>query len=141
MSKKFIGIILGLPILFLGIWGVILSFQINSGIEVRLPIMGYDPRDLLSGHYILYQIDWESADCKQFENGICPEDEFCVNNEWGEKHCRFYIPEEHAKTLDELFRKRNNDDMVFEVIYSYKKGFKPMAKELLINGKDWREAI
>ena len=70
MSKKFIGIILGLPILFLGIWGVILSFQINSGIEVRLPIMGYDPRDLLSGHYILYQIDWESADCKQFENAI-----------------------------------------------------------------------
>ena len=140
MSKKFIGIILGLPILFLGMWGVSLKIQMNSGIEVKLPIRGYDPRDLLSGHYILYQIDWESADCKQFENGICPEDEFCVEGRWG-RQCRFYIPEEHARALDNLFIKRNNDDMFFEVVYSYKKGFKPMAKELLINGKDWREAI
>lgn len=141
MSKKFIGIILGLPILFLGMWGVSLKIQMNSGIEVRLPIRGYDPRDLLSGHYIQYQIDWENADCKQFKNGICPEDEFCIEGRWGGKQCRFYIPEEHAEALDKLFIKRNDEDLVFEVVYSYKKGFKPMAKELLINGKDWREAI
>lgn len=151
MSSKFIGIILGLPILFLGMWGVSLKIQMNSGLEVRLPIRGYDPRDLLSGHYIQYQIDWENADCRQFENGICPKDEFCVKSLWGGKQCRFYIPEEHARALDNLFRVRNTDgvvvdvrntdDMVFEVMYSYKKGFKPMAKELLINGKDWREAI
>ena len=61
MDKKFAIVLFCLPILFLGIWGLILSFQMNSGIEVRLPIMGYDPRDLLSGHYIQYQIDWENV--------------------------------------------------------------------------------
>ena len=61
MSSKFIGIILGLPILFLGMLGGSLKIQMNSGIEVRLPIRGYDPRDLLSGHYIPFLNCLQSA--------------------------------------------------------------------------------
>lgn len=140
MSKKFIGIILGLPILFLGIWGLYLSFLVNTGKDVILPVMGHDPRDLLSGHYITYLIDWDKVDCEQFENGMCPEDKFCTDAGWVSQ-CRFYIPQEHAEALDKLFIKRNDEDLVFEVVYSYKKGFKATAKELLINGRPWREAI
>ena len=54
---------------------------------------------------------------------------------------RFYIPEKYAAELDRLFRNRNTDDNVFEVVYSYAEGFKPIAKRLLINGKDWRETV
>ena len=139
MNRKFIGIIFGLPILALAFWGAILRIQMNSGFELKLPITGYDPRDLLSGHYIQYQIDWNKVDCTLFEEKECPEDNFCVEGRWGGRQCRFYIPEEYAKKLDNLFRKKNSEDLIFEVVYSYKKGFNPIAKELLINGKKWNE--
>ena len=102
--------------------------------------MGYDPRDLLSGHYIQYQIDWDSTDCSQFRNGQCPEKDFCKEARWG-RQCRFYIPEDKARDLDELFRKRNDTDTKFEVVYSYRPGQKAVAKQLLINGQDWRNAL
>ena len=38
-----------------------------------------------------------------------------------------------------MFRERSASGDVFEVIYSYQEGRKPMAKELLINGEPWRE--
>jgi uncharacterized membrane-anchored protein len=33
---------------------------INTGQNIRLDIVGFDPRDLLSGHYLRYQIDYHS---------------------------------------------------------------------------------
>lgn len=133
MSKKVIAVILSLPILFLGIWGIHLNIQKDSGIEVRIPITGYDPRDLLSGHYIQYKIDWDKFDCD-----FSIADNFCRDKVWNEQQ-RFYIPEKYAKKLDNLFREKDNKNMLFEVIYSYKKGRKPIAKELLINGENWKK--
>jgi uncharacterized membrane-anchored protein len=36
-----------------------------SGTELTIPIVGYDPRDLLSGHYLVYRLDWDSSICRQ----------------------------------------------------------------------------
>lgn len=135
MRKNYLKLILMIaPALLLLGWVTILTAQIYSGKEVALRIKGYDPRSLLSGHYIQYQIDWENSDCGQFENGICPKDEFkraLFNGYWGQNG-RFYVSEKQAADLDRAVRSGDN---VAEIVYSYRKGQKPYALRLLINGK------
>lgn len=140
MKSKILAICFAIPFVCLVIWTISLAWQRNHGTEVKVAVMGYDPRDLLSGHYIQYQIDWDSTDCSQFKEGRCPKKDFCKEARWGQQ-CRFYIPEDKARDLDELFRKRNNTDTKFEVLYSYQPGQKAVAKQLLINGQDWRNAL
>ena len=139
MNKKYLWLIaFALPLVALMIWTAGLYVQRHSGQDVRVRVTGYDPRDLLSGHYIQYQIDWKNTDCVQFENQVCPDEKyFCKKARWGTQ-CRFYIPEKEAPRLDNLFRNRNKTEDVFEVVYSYRPGHKAMAKQLLINGADWR---
>lgn len=140
MKNKLLAVVLAIPFCCLLGWVGVLSYQRTTGQEVKVAVMGYDPRDLLSGHYIQYQIDWDKTDCSQFENAVCPTQEFCHQARWG-RQCRFYVPEKNARALDRLFAKRDTTNTVFEVVYSYTKGKEPIAKQLLINGKDWREAL
>ena len=58
---------------------------------------------------------------------------------WGKQY-RYYIPEEYADELDSLFR-INRKKHTFEIVYKYKRGIKPMAKQLLIDGLPWMETI
>lgn len=138
MNKKRL-ILLIIPYVVLLFWIIFLFVQKMSGYNVILPIQGYDPRDLISGHYIQYQIDWKQSDCSQFEGNKCPKNDFCISHRWG-RQCRFYVSEKYAGKLDKLFRQRN-ENLRFEVIYSYQKDKQAMAKELLINGKNWLDFI
>ena len=139
--RKLLLIILFCPLIILAVWIVSIDRQSKDGIDIKVRITGYDPRDILSGHYISYQIDWDKTDCSQFPDKECLKKEFCHENRWGTYACRFYIPEESSGQLDELFRTRNSDNLKFEVIYSYNPSRKAIAKQLLINDKDWREAL
>ena len=140
MKKPLLLAVLFLPLVCLIGWTIFLTASRNQGKDVKVAVMGYDPRDLLSGHYIQYQIDWNRTDCSQFPGKTCPKKDFCHQARWG-RQCRFYIPEQYAKELDELFRKRNTTDTVFEVVYSYRPGRKPFAKEMLINGRAWKASV
>ena len=43
------------------------------GSEIILPISGFDPRDILSGHYLVYRIDYgiQNKDiCGNYDNNI-----------------------------------------------------------------------
>ena len=140
MNKKILAFLFVIPLMCLFAWTMWLYVQQTTGLEIKVAVTGYDPRDLLSGHYIQYSIDWLRTDCRQFPDGICPGNEFCKNSRWG-RQCRFYIPEADAKELDYLFWRRDTTNMIFEVVYSYHKGSEPLAKQLLINGKDWREML
>jgi len=135
--KKYLFIaMITLPLIALASWAGWLAWERSGGQEVKVTIAGYDPRDLLSGHYIAYSIDWDRTDCKQFNaQGICPKEEFCKQARWG-RQCRFYIPDVKAARLDEVFRHRG-EEMRFEAVYSYSPGRTPFAKQLLINGQDW----
>lgn len=145
-------IVLGLifaPMLALLIWVASINISIASMNDVKIRITGYDPRDLFRGHYIEYTIDWNKTDCSQFAENRCPIENFAyLSDGWRNSH-RFYIPEQYASKLDEVFRnswgtindKDNGSEYIFEVIYAYKNGLSPKAKQLLINGKDWRELI
>ncbi len=62
---------------------------------------------------------------------------------------RFYIPQENARQLDRLFNRNFWDTSAhqrkrayrFEVVYSCVQGEKPIAKQLLIEGMDWRQFL
>ena len=57
-SKKGIVISLIFPIVVLA---ALVGYRVNifsTGTEITLPISGYDPRDLLSGHYLIYTVDY-----------------------------------------------------------------------------------
>ena len=133
MKSKLLAGILLTPFFILILWVAFLCYQRHSGMEITVAVRGYDPRDLLSGHYISYQIDWDKTDCNQFPNGICPKEDFCKEARWG-RQCRYYIPEKYAGQLDRLFWNRQ---LTFNIVYSYHPGKKAIAKKMLIDGQDW----
>lgn len=137
MKKYILVFAFCLSFLILFSWMSSVALQARSAPEVKLVITGYDPRDLLSGHYIRYQIDWDKSDCTQFKQAQCPRQDFRGSQ-------RFYVSEAYAPQLDDLFRRSQFDPSitdVFEVVYAYPKNRAPIAKRLLINGQDWKEVI
>jgi len=47
-----------IPVLALAAWTSRHALIKYTGTEVELPILGFDPRDLLSGHYLRFRIDY-----------------------------------------------------------------------------------
>lgn len=143
MKNKFILTLLLLPVICLFVWNCFLWYDKDSGNEIRATITGYDPRDLLSGHYIRYRIDWDKTDFTQFENKSFTKQDFI--DSLNKKSLRFYVPERHAKYLDKILMESINtnkeDRKQIEILYSYKKGKHPIAKKLLINGKDYKDSL
>ena len=127
------------PLVCLMVWVGFLQLTKASGREVRVTIKGYDPRDLLSGRYLAFEIDWSKTNCSQFADNKCPQNEFCHQATWG-RECRFYVDERKADDLDAMFRSRRWDHS-FEVVYSYTPGREPIAKQLLVDGQDWEEHL
>ena len=120
--------ILLIPFIGLCCWGMYYAHFVKNATEVVLPITGYDPRNLLSGHYIEFRIDWAKANCRQADwNGACPKGDFSGVS-------RFYVPENKAHELERLI---NNHQYNTEILFAYQAGKRPVAKELLIDGKPW----
>jgi len=125
------------------------------GREVELPIVGYDPRDLLSGHYLVYRVDYgvtnlcttpdevpgfvcldnrtftqdNPGGCSLFIKGTCKHLRFESGIE------RFYIPEEKATMLDQMVRGKQAS-----IVISITGSGHAQVKNLLLNGKPWEEA-
>ncbi|MFW7380262.1 MAG: GDYXXLXY domain-containing protein [Oligoflexus sp.] len=128
-----------LPIAALSFWLMDVHRSAQNSLRIRLPIEGFDPRDLLSGHYIRYQINYGSTELCQQEDA--PDVETCVclsqHGKWHEAdwagqcslrppncelyikgHCdhrftagieRYYIPEELSPWLQILPQDSNLD--------------------------------
>jgi uncharacterized membrane-anchored protein len=47
-----------LPFLILLAWWLKIAFTLSSGQVVAFGVTGYDPRDLLSGHYLTYRVQY-----------------------------------------------------------------------------------
>ena len=122
---------------------------------MTLPITGYDPRDLLSGHYLRYSIDYgvqeichEDASnkagyvclnpkrftyslpgdyCSLFIKGSCDGSQFNAGIE------RYYVPEKDAKRLEKLIHSHKAS-----VTLSVLRNGKAQVKDLLIDGQSWK---
>ncbi len=134
-SKKLVLLLLFIPSLAL----MALTFYkwrlLNSGRVIELPISGYDPRDLLAGHYVVYQVnygfevrcDYEKLHMKKArkEAYVCLDSKQIIYDS-PESSCqlfikgecdysrfkagieRFYIPQEKAAELDRIVRKNHS---------------------------------
>ncbi|HPE59141.1 MAG: GDYXXLXY domain-containing protein [Thiothrix sp.] len=132
------------------------------GETLVLPIQGFDPRDLLKGHYLQFRIDYglksdtgcpasdiSASLCLAPEVRVYPEDElppacqrFIRGNCDGSERFltgleRFYIPETDAKELENLIRQPDTGELVI----SLNPQGEARIRDLLINGRPWREAL
>ena len=130
MKKYFTLIVLLFPVLFFIGWIGVLMHRTNEALTVEVPITGYDPRSLLPGHYLRYDIN---SSVLRTIQAHYPECQLPKSRER-----RYNIPEKQAPQLDALFRSNRHQ---FSIIFSCQEGHKAIAKELLIDGKDWHDII
>lgn len=143
MKNKLLLSVLLVPVICLFIWNCFLWYDKESGTEITVRISGYDPRDLLSGHYIRYTIDWDKTDLHQFENKFVTKDDFV--DSLNKTSYRFYVPEKHAKYLNKILMEswyvKEEDKKKIEVVFSFTKGKHPIAKKLLLNGQPYQKNL
>ena len=150
--------------------GLMLSKQVrlSQGSQVILPIEGFDPRDLLSGHYLTYRINYgASPDCSRVQGGgqklyACLSEEFGPENFY---RARFIGQDDMADSGCSLFIAGRCENGRFaagiEKFYIPEQYARPLDRavrsgkgkivlkvsgsgaaaiqDLLIDGKSWRE--
>lgn len=68
-----------LPIIAMALLIGVHSYNKETGTEWRIPVAGYDPRDLLRGHYLTFRYDWNWAKnmntaCSGKECALCVQE-------------------------------------------------------------------
>lgn len=159
MQRTKIILIVGLVIPILSLAAIVLNnvYEIRTGKEIVLPIIGYDPRDLLAGHYLNYRIEYGVPDIcanninNQMKNNdayVClepkqfsftvPEDcelmikGVCSYTNFDAGVQRFYASEANAKLLEKDLLKGNAS-----VALAVTESGKAYVKYLLVGGKQW----
>ena len=89
---------LSFPLIALLIWTIALHMQIKDDQSVIIAVEGYDPRDLLRGHYVNLSLYWDATDMTQFQNSNCRQADF-------KKTYRYYLDEKDGPALDKLINR------------------------------------
>ena len=135
--------------------------QKTQGDTITLPIQGFDPRDLLSGHYLTYDINYgisgengcptshiEAIACLQPERQIFPSDELpdsCTQYIAGTCNDdaqfiagleRFYVPEQYAKQLETHVQNGEG-----KLVITIDGNGKAAIRDLLINNRPWKTLV
>lgn len=153
-TKKALIIALLFPILALMALTAYKKYVLSFGEEIILPISGYDPRDLLSGHYLIYQIDYgvhgvctsnsgqqagyvclapkmfsysPPDGCSKLIRGVCKLNRFEAGIE------KYYVPEDKARYLEEQIRSKTAS-----IVLSITRDGQAQVKDLLVNGQSWK---
>jgi len=154
-SKKGIVIALIFPIIVLA---ALVGYKVNIlsiGKEITLPISGYDPRDLLAGHYLIYTVDYGIRGICSGHSGVrtahvclrpkkftyqLPENcelmikGFCRGSQFNAGIERYYVPEKDALRLENLVQSGEAS-----IVLSVSRSGNAQIKDLLINGKSWKD--
>lgn len=146
-----------IPIVALGILTGYKHYKVTVGTKVTLPIEGYDPRDLLSGHYLTYRVNYgvkniceQSGKINYSDGYVCLEPKHfsylkpescgimikgtCNRSRFEAGIERFYIPENQADQLDEDVRSRKGS-----IVLSVTPDGNAQIKNFLIDGKPWND--
>lgn len=129
-TKYILALVLGMPVIFFSYWinSINVSLKHENTVNVRMD--GFDPRDILSGHYLYLRPNWQKTDCSQFKSKVCPTELFSYSY-------RYYLPEFDARDLE--LKIAGNQNLKIEMVFVINGSAKPLVKELLINGKGWQE--
>ncbi|MBQ4400058.1 MAG: hypothetical protein II830_02040 [Alphaproteobacteria bacterium] len=128
MRNKILAVLLFLPVIGLGFYMLWLQTMTEFR-RVEIAVAGYDPRDFFSGNYMNLRLDWNSTDCSQFKDNVCPKEDFDL-------FYHFYIRQENSQTLTQ---KVNAGDV--KLVFSYEHGYKPMIVDLSVNGKSYIDFV
>jgi len=155
-NKKNLIVALIVPILSLIALTSYKKYILAVGYEIILPISGYDPRDLLSGHYITYRIEYGISEIcsNQYESRIayvCLEPNKSVNfsvplscTKMIEGECnygqfkagieKYFAPEDKAKYLESQIRSKSAS-----IVLSVTRNGRAQVKDLLLDGQPWKD--
>lgn len=119
-----------MPIAVLSLWVGYIQYHINHAPEIIIRAEGFDPRSLISGHYLSLRLNWQNTNCKQFGDNLCHPGRF-------ESVYNYYLPEKEAMQIDKYIR--TNRKLKIELVFAYPENKKPHLKRLLLGGKDWKD--
>lgn len=120
---------LALPVIFLAVWAASVEYKIKHAQEITIRAEGFDPRSLISGHYLSLRLNWQETDCRQFSDNLCHPSRF-------QSVYNYYLPEGDALYLDKVIRREN---LTLELVFAYPADKQPHLKHLLINGQNWEQ--
>lgn len=130
MSKKvWLGLALAFPIVFLSIWVWYVDSGIKNAPEITIRAEGYDPRSLISGHYLYLRLNWQDTDCTQFKDNLCHPNRF-------ESIYKYYIPEDVAPILEKQIQQQK---VKIDLVFAYPENKSPYLKKMLIDGIKWKK--
>ena len=164
LSSIRLGLAISLPLITLLCLLLYKQSIINTGHTISLDIVGFDPRDLLSGHYLRYKIDYRSRNaCKIASESANKKVRLCLEPERyfldntptpSQAQCRrylegvctktgfisglerFYIPEKYAPQLDTLVR-----DARGALQISVDSHGNAVIETLFIDGEPWQNTV
>lgn len=164
MNKTLRSILLGLALLLpIAVLGVLIGraeLVVQTGTEWAVRIRGYDPRDLLRGQYLQYNIDWkmEGEDCT---GGACcyclwnsnpgqpspPEPSVRIISCADRQPCQSYFPVERESTLRKYFIPEGEGARLEQEIRKHEAMLllrvssrgKVVITDLLLDRKPWRK--
>lgn len=127
MRRNITIFLLSIPVLVLLLWVGLINYKIHNAPLVKVVVTGYDPRSLISGHYLNLRPLWEKTDCAQ-----CEPSNFDYTY-------RFYLSEFEAKYLDRLISRRN--DLHMELEFALPVNSSPVIRELYIEDLPWKQWV
>ncbi len=139
------------------------EYQLATGETWRFKISGYDPRDLLRGHYVMYQVEFDWEEGKK----DCPDKKDCcvclkrkkdsselskvskmscsmavdrcdgfIKDKYLHQLRKYFIPEDQGKALEKAIREKDP-----EILVSIAGDGQPVVRDLLLDGKPWSKVI
>ena len=164
MNKKLLMVVM-IPFVLLCLLIARAEYHINSGAQWDFKVTGYDPRDLLRGHYLRFRLayDWQEPRRQCAGDKGCS---YCLTDVGEQapkvqiidthlaKQCngfmqsddlqaplnRFYIPETHAKLAEDILRQARIDNTAYLRLSINKAGIARIV-DLLIDGRPLEELL
>ena len=165
MNNKKLLMVVMIPFILLCLLIARAEYHLSRGAQWDFAITGYDPRDLLRGHYLRFRLDydWQESKTKCSDGEGCS---YCLTDVGNQapkvqivdthiaKQCdgfmqyddlqeplnRFYIPETQAKLAEDLLRQARADNTAY-LRLSINADGAPRIVDLLIDGQPLNQLL
>ena len=156
-------LLLFIPVVILLGWVISIQTAVSTGTPVVLPVRGFDPRDILAGHYLAVAVDSgaftsECADrqgkqrWEKTEAFFCPDigkivlnkpadcavfiKGYCRYGRFDDNVSRFYIPEKLSRPLEQAVREPENNP---QLLLSVSRDGRAFPQDLILDGLPFAE--
>ncbi len=156
-------LLLFIPVVILLGWVISIQTAVSTGTPVVLPVRGFDPRDILAGHYLAVAVDYgaftsECADrqgkqrWEKTEAFFCPDigkivlnkpadcavfiKGYCRYGRFDDNVSRFYIPEKLSRPLEQAVREPENNP---QLLLSVSRDGRAFPQDLILDGLPFAE--